>query len=237
MGKNKLIVGNWKCNPGSIRKAEILLRVSDMKGVIVCPPFPFLDLAGSILEEAGLGAQDIFWGEGAYTGEVSASQLKGFGVKYCIIGHSERRAMGEMDDIVGKKVKAAISAGISPIVCVGESATIRKRGPSAVKKFISTQVEVVKKASLGKGIIFAYEPIWAIGTGLSASPHDAEMMGSLIRSVFRSDKASILYGGSVNSMNVAGFINCDGVDGVLVGGASADPKEFKKLLSVIDGID
>jgi len=225
----KLIVGNWKCNPSSSKKAEAILKVSDRANVVVCPPFVFLN-EGRSLKTASLGAQDVFWEEGAHTGEISAGQLKGLGVKYVIVGHSERRAMGETDDIVSKKAEAVIKAGMKAIVCVGESADVRDQGTEAAERFVALQVSAVESLISSGKLIFAYEPIWAIGSGTSATAEDAAVMARHIRSSCFTDKMAVLYGGSVSSGNAGEFLGHSDISGLLVGGASIDPKDFSRII-------
>jgi triosephosphate isomerase len=228
----KIIVGNWKCHPSTEKEAEDLFRVSDREEVIICPPFVFLSAGRDSVKKASLGAQDVFWEEGAFTGEISAAQLKNMGAEYVIIGHSERRAMGEDDEAVSRKVGSAIKAGLTAIVCVGESPLIRAEGKEAANNFVASQVSAVQPLIDSGKIIFAYEPIWAIGTGNPATPEDAVSMASVIR--LRSvEKVRVLYGGSVSSVNALSFIGRPEIDGLLVGGASADPEEFSRLLAVI----
>lgn len=225
----KIIVGNWKCNPSSAKKAEALFKASDRADVVICPPFVFL--AGANLKSAALGAQDVFWEEGAYTGEVSPAQLKGLGVKYVIVGHSERRAMGDTDDIVMKKALAVIKAGMKAIVCVGEPDNVRREGVRYAEKFVALQMAAVDSVISSGKLIIAYEPLWAIGSGRPAAPEDAVSMISHIRSCCANEKIKILYGGSVSPENAAAFLAKPEIDGLLVGGASANPAEFKKIVA------
>lgn len=223
----KLIVGNWKCNPSSPKKAEAIFEKSDRANVVVCPPFVFL---GRSLKSASLGAQDCFWEEGAHTGEVSVGQLKSLGVKYVIVGHSERRAMGETDENVSRKAEAVVRAGMKAIVCVGEPAVTREEGDEAVERFIDLQISAVESLISSGKLIFAYEPIWAIGSGVAATAEDAVAMARHIRSTCVSDKIQVLYGGSVSSGNAGDFLGRPEISGLLVGGASVDPKEFAKII-------
>jgi triosephosphate isomerase len=232
----KMIVGNWKCHPSSIKEAEELFRVSDREGVVVCPPFVFMSVGRDMLKKAVLGAQDIFWEEGAFTGEISAPQVKDVGAFYVIVGHSERRAMGDTDDDVMKKAGAAVKAGLTAIVCVGEPAIVRAEGENDVKKFVTLQLSAIEPFITSGKIIIAYEPIWAIGTGNAATPDDAVSMISLIRSV-AGDGVKVLYGGSVSSLNAEDFLSRPEIDGLLVGGASSDPAEFGRLLAAIGDRD
>ncbi len=238
---NKIIIANWKLNPLTEKDAVRLATASDVSGVVICPPFPFLEKVHGALKKAALGAQDIFWeSSGAYTGEVSAPMLKNFGVSYVIIGHSERRALGETDSDINKKVKAALVAGLKVILCVGEPWAIKKKGLAAAKNFVAGQI---KKDLAGlkslvinhKSLTIAYEPIWAIGTGKNDKPENTAEMVKFIKKLLVSShksKVSVLYGGSVNAKNIADFLERGCVDGALVGGASLKPAEFKKIMKI-----
>lgn len=229
----KLLVANFKMNSPEARGWKINAKKAE---VVVCPAFPFLsdwDKKG-----AQLGAQDVFWENvrsgGAYTGEVSAEMLKSFGVKYVIIGHSERRAnLGETDEVVNKKMKTALAAGLKVILCVGESKEVRKKGIKFAENFVRQELRAdfagVKNKFLDK-IAVAYEPIWAIGTGVADTPAGAEAMAEFIK---RLVKVKVLYGGSVNSKNAGKFLNQKGIDGALVGGASLNSNEFQKIIDSV----
>ncbi len=228
----KLLVANFKMHvpdAGAWRS----FRVSKSAEVVVCPPLPYLRDFGQN-KNFKLGAQDVFWENvrsgGAYTGEVSVEILKKFGVGYVILGHSERRALGETDEIVNKKVKTALASGLKVILCVGESKETKKKGEVAAKRFISQELRAdlsgVKKIFL-KNITVAYEPIWAIGTGVPDKPEDAALMSLFIKKLL---PVKVLYGGSVNQRNAAKFLKAKELDGALVGTASLNPKEFKKIV-------
>jgi triosephosphate isomerase len=203
--------------------------------VVIAPPFPFLQAVAGVLRKSKLGAQDLFWEEkGARTGEVSPVMLKNLCVAYCIIGHSERRALGETDEMINKKIKAALKNRIVPVLAIGE----KKRMPEAkMRRVIETQLKKnlngISKVAFQNGVI-AYEPVWAIGTGLSATPEHARKALSIIQETLRrlwktkNIPTRILYGGSVNAKNAAPFISKSGggMQGMLVGGASLNPKEF-----------
>ena len=221
-------MANWKLNPTSEVEAIKLAKAEDFKNVIIAPPFPFLKSVGGFIRNADLGAQDVFWKEeGAYTGEVSASQLKSLGVNYVIIGHFERRALGETDEIVNKKIKAALQAGLKIILCVGENWSIRRKGLAAAKKFVKNQLQ--KDLGGIKNLIVAYEPVWAIGTGKSDKPSETVEMVKFIKKILN---AKVLYGGSVNSKNAKSFLDKKEISGALVGGASLNAKEFKKIIRI-----
>lgn len=238
-----IIVANWKMNPQSLAEAKQLFNsvkngLKNVKGaeVVICPPFPYLSFINNQLSIIKLGGQNCFWEEkGAYTGEISSVMLKNFACKYVIIGHSERRGiLKETNSMINKKIKAALSFGIKPILCVGE----RKEEKEKEKIFVvlKSQIEQgLKKISKKEieNIIFAYEPVWAIGTGRSCLPDEAHVIRLLFQKIIAQKysrqiarKLQILYGGSVKSLNVKGFIKEAGFQGVLVGGASLDQKEF-----------
>ena len=234
---NKLIVMNWKCNPRSTTEASSLAVVSDKKGVIICPPAVFLHTVASNLQKASLGAQNGFWAEGAYTGEYSFNQLKSIGVKYAIIGHSERRILfSEESQVISKKIASALTANISPIVCVGEKKRISIS--NAIKTVIAelnNSLIGISKEKLGK-IILAYEPVWAIGTGKNASlPEILPIIFAMKKYMMdlSNKKIKVIYGGSVNLENVTEYAKSSFIDGVLVGGASADKQ---KSVAIIDKI-
>jgi len=223
-----LIVANWKCNPTSLAEAKRLFNsvekgVKDFKNVevVICPPFPYLPMVG-MASRSGvkLGGQDVFWEEkGAFTGEVSPKMLKDFECKYVIIGHSERRRnFKETDEMVNKKLKAALKIGLRPILCIEKMSQIKK----GIKGFIKKDF---------KKIVFAYEPVWAIGTGKPCSIEKAKKMNSLFRKIM--NKNVLLYGGSVNSQNARDFIKKAKFQGFLIGGASLNPQEFIKIVKNI----
>lgn len=229
----KVIVANWKMNPRTEGAARKLARDSDFVGVVVAPPFPFLEPVNKVLKNALLGAQDVFFENpfpgGAYTGEVSATMLKKLGVSYVIVGHSERRSLGETDAVVAKKVKALLAEKLKVILCVGEKKQVRSRGMAAVLHFIDGQLKrSLAGVSVRKNIAVAYEPVWAIGSGKNDRPEDTAAVAKFIRKKL---KLPVLYGGSVNSKNISEFFENGGVDGALVGGASLRGKEFKKLVT------
>ena len=235
----KLIVFNWKMNPTTLKKAVSLAKISDFKNVVVIPPFLFTEEIGKILKKAELGAQDLSWEEGgAVTGEVSARELKNLRVRYAIVGHSERlQKLRETDEIINKKVLAALKNGLKIILCVGEDLKIRKKGKKAVEKFIKTQLEkdlkgIFKNYNLkANSLIVAYEPIWAIGTGRSDTPQDAYDMIQFIKQTL---KAKVLYGGSVSGKNIKNFVIYKEIDGFLIGHASLKSKEVEKIIKALN---
>lgn len=241
MPRTQLIVGNWKMNTTREEAVRLATAVASESSpgvhLAVCPPFPWLVPVAAALvgSEVGLGAQNC-WTEpsGAFTGEVSSVMLAEI-CRYVIIGHSERRrVIGESDDLVAKKLDAALAAGLEPILCVGEDLETRQAGKAVA--FVRAQLEHALKHIAKDGIrtcTFAYEPIWAIGTGVAAEPSDAEEMAAEIRSIIDSvagadsaDAARILYGGSVTPANAAVILTQANVDGALVGGASLKADSF-----------
>ncbi|MDR3111581.1 MAG: triose-phosphate isomerase [Elusimicrobiota bacterium] len=246
--RKPLMAGNWKMNktiPDAVSFIkELKNTVADVKDVeiLVCPTFTALYAVNNELKNssAKLGAQNIFWEEkGAFTGEISPSMLKDAGCSYVIIGHSERRQyFGETDETVNKKTKAAIAAGLIPIVCVGE--TLKEREENITFKIIEKQVkEGIANLSVqeAENIVIAYEPVWAIGTGKTATPEQAQEVHEFIRKIYRqmyataADKVRILYGGSVNPCNVSDLMKKNDIDGGLVGGASLKIEDFAKLIN------
>ena len=244
--RNKIIAGNWKMNMLPNEAINFLTElpnyIKDCKHeVILC--VPFIDLFYSLLavQETNIkiGAQNMHWEEkGAYTGEVSGEMLKSINVEYVIIGHSERRAyFNETDETVNKKIKTALANDLKPIVCVGESLEQKEAGKT--EEIITTQVEKAFKEISGedsKKIIIAYEPIWAIGTGKTATADDANNSIKAIRNKINNmygadvaDNIHILYGGSVKSSNAKELFETSDIDGALIGGASLKVDEFAKI--------
>jgi len=229
----KLIIANWKMNPVSQKEAlKLAFKKKTKREVVFCAPFPYLCL----LKGLSLAAQDCFWQEkGPFTGEVSPLMLKNLKVKYVLIGHSERRALGETDEEVSKKTKAVLKAGLTPVLCIGENLEQRRKGKafSVVEKQVKKGLDRVAKASVGK-VIFAYEPIWAIGSGMSCSLEDVLTMILFLRKLlsraYKKKKLRILYGGSVDSLNAKEYLSSDWIDGLLVGHSSLDKKEFSKIV-------
>lgn len=231
-------------NPGTLKEAISLTKASDKKNVVVAPPFVFLEEIGKTLKNAELGAQDVFGGEidkGAFTGEISAKELKNLGVKYAIVGHSERRhKLGETDKIVAKKVKAALDGGLIPVLCVGE--TKKEKDAGRKEEVIKRQLEIglsLVGGQLSKAncqLPIAYEPVWAIGTGNPETPESALETIRYIKSLVVSRKslvAKVLYGGSVDSRNLGDYLKYKEIGGALVGGASLDKKEVSKMISIL----
>ena len=241
--RRKLVVGNWKMH-GALAQNEELLRavmagMAGLPGVdcAVCVPYPYLAQAQQILRASPVqwGAQDMHpLDKGAYTGEVSASMLCDFGCRYVIVGHSERRSLyGESSQLVAEKFAAAQKSGLLPILCVGETLAQRENG--ATETVVAEQLDAVTQ-SLGvqvlRNAVVAYEPVWAIGTGVTASPEQAQAVHAFIRQRVATQDATvaaglcILYGGSVKGSNAAELFAMQDIDGGLIGGASLQAEEF-----------
>ena len=241
--RSKVVVGNWKLN-GSLAGNEALLRallreatIDGLAGCVVCVPYPYLAQARQVLQGSriGWGSQDCSrHDQGAYTGEVSGKMVADFGGRYAIVGHSERRTLfGDTDAVVAAKYEAAHRAGLTPIFCVGETLAERERGET--EQVLARQVDALLDrcgvAGL-KGGIVAYEPVWAIGTGKTATSQQAEDAHAFIRARLAAKDAGIaaalliLYGGSVKAGNAAELFAMPNVDGGLVGGASLVAEEF-----------
>lgn len=242
----KLVVGNWKMNGSLAANAAFLSGMGEVAGVDValCVPYPYLAQLQKTSCSFGLGAQDVSeYAAGAYTGEVSAAMLGEFDCRYTIVGHSERRALfGDDDQVVARKAKASLSAGIVPIVCVGE--TLAERDAGAVHAVISRQLSAVH-AVLGSGllgaVVLAYEPVWAIGTGRSASASEVEEVHGGIRVWLAAqgvdaEGVRVLYGGSVKPENAAELFSMPSVDGGLIGGASLVVGDFMAICRAAAGV-
>ena len=250
---NKLIVANWKMNPLTSDEAEELSRATQvgahgLKGleVVLCPPFPYLAAVNLQISIVRLGAQDCFYEQkGAYTGAVSPAMLKDIGCEYVIIGHSERKQyFGETDEIINKKIKAALKAGLKVVLCIGEDTrdSFDSRGrwthelDPKVKEQLVGALLGIKKSQISN-VVIAYEPVWAIGTGNPANPDDVLSAKIFIRKILsnlygrkEADKVRVLYGGSTDRKNAVSFIKDGNADGLLVGGASLDAEEFVEML-------
>ncbi|MEZ4156565.1 MAG: triose-phosphate isomerase [Candidatus Paceibacterota bacterium] len=226
----KRVIGNWKMNPQSEQEALRLAKEVDISKAIICPPFVYLSAVSRELKNATLGAQDVYSEkEGAFTGEVSIEELKDLGVRYVIVGHSERRALGEDDALVASKLRAVLEAGLEPILCVGEGAEVRDGGTQ--EAFVRQQIQTALfQIDEGKPVIIAYEPIWAIGTGQPAKPEDAATMARMIQETRKG--STVLYGGSTNKENIASFLEMPEIGGVLVGGASLKGEEFSEMVKI-----
>ena len=251
-GRRPIMAGNWKMHYTHLEAIAVVQKLGyqldsrdyDRGEVVVCPPFTALRSVQTVIEAdrlpMGLGAQDVHWEDkGAYTGEVSPPMLAKLNVSYVIVGHSERREyFGETDETVNRKVKAVLAHAMTPIMCVGETLEERESGNTAAK--VSAQVKAGLDGLTGDqvaGLVIAYEPIWAIGTGRNATPEDANETIGTIRSMvagLAGEAAAaairIQYGGSVKPGNIAALMAMPEIDGALVGGASLDPDDFAHIV-------
>ena len=244
MSKSKLIVGNWKMNGGLSANQALLDEIKAGLGAVrcragVCVPAPYLAqvqllLAGTPI---ALGAQDVSThAAGAYTGEVSAGMLRDFGARYCIVGHSERRQYHRESEVeVALKAKQALACGITPIVCVGETLAQREAGETeaVVKRQLAAVIH--ENGHCISEIVVAYEPVWAIGTGRTASPEQAQEVHAVLRAQIKAatahhERVAILYGGSMNAANAEQLLAQPDVDGGLIGGAALKAADFLTIL-------
>jgi triosephosphate isomerase (TIM) len=257
----KIIIANWKMNPATAKEAQQLATriqqgtsgISDIK-VVICPPFPYLSSLGNKGNQnyISLGGQDCFYEmRGSYTGAVSPLMLKDLGCEYVILGHSERKQyFGETNEIINKKLKASLKAGLDIILCIGEESRdsfdskgkwMRELDPK-VKEQLVLALRDVKKSQV-KNIVVAYEPIWAIGTGSPATSDDVLSVKIFVKKILSelydrkiADATKVLYGGSTNKKNTASFVGDEGVDGLLVGGSSLDSEEFSAMVKAISEV-
>lgn len=252
--RKTIIAGNWKMYKTVSQSLtfvqELLGATKGIKDVevVLCPPFTALFPVAMALTGSGVkvGAQDVYWAdEGAFTGEISPGMLKEACCSYVIIGHSERRQFfGEVDESVNRKVKAVLACGLTPIMCVGERLEERESG--ITEKVIKTQIESGLSGLTAEqvaGLVIAYEPVWAIGTGKTASDADAQQVIAFIRGlvsdlygVETAEQVCIQYGGSVKPQNAAGLLAMPDIDGALVGGASLDAQDFSGVIKAAAGI-
>jgi len=247
--RKKIIAANWKMNL-TVSEAEAFLNtflheIGDENGaeIVIVPPFTALAKVSEILgrgQAAKLGAQNMHWEKsGAFTGEISAQMLRELYVRYVVLGHSERRTLfGETDELVNRKVRAALDAALKPIFCIGE--TLEQRDAGEVEAVLHRQIELgllgLSARELSDTVI-AYEPVWAIGTGRTASPEQAQAAHAFIRKTLgeiwdtvAADKVRIQYGGSVKPQNAVELMREPDIDGALVGGASLDPRGFAEIV-------
>jgi triosephosphate isomerase len=240
MSRTRLVMGNWKMHGNLADNAELLAGLRAGAGSIasgtqlaVCVPFPYLAQAGEALKGSAVawGAQDISaQAQGAFTGEVSGAMLKDFACRYALVGHSERRSLhDESDQLVADKAKAALASGLTPVVCVGES--LAERDANQVMAVIQRQLAPVLAlgADAVNKMVVAYEPVWAIGTGRTATPEQAQEVHAAIRAALQAigaGQVQILYGGSVKAANAASLFAMSDIDGALVGGASLVAEDF-----------
>lgn len=247
--KLKLIAGNWKMNGGLAANEALLNGVKQglaqalngkQAAVAVCAPAAYFAQVQQLVRGSGieLGAQDVSAHEqGAYTGEISAVMLKDFGARYAIVGHSERRQYhGETDEQVATKAQRALSAGITPIVCVGETLAEREAGKTedVVKRQLAAVIHT--NGHCISEIVVAYEPVWAIGTGKTATPEQAQAVHAVLRAQLKAatahaDRVQILYGGSMNAANAAQLLSQADIDGGLIGGAALKSADFLTIIA------
>lgn len=243
-----IIAGNWKMNKTTTEAIELanglkreLYKIDDI-GIVICPPFTAIDEVAEVVYESniGLGAQNMHWEDaGAFTGEVSAPMLKELGCGYVILGHSERRQyFHETNETVNKKLRSALKHGLTPIVCVGESLEERESGRTfdVIRDHVTNSLKGLDKDEVKK-VIVAYEPVWAIGTGKTATPDQAQEVHCFIRELLEkaytreiAEEITIQYGGSVKPGNIKELISRKDIDGALVGGASLDVKSFSEIV-------
>lgn len=258
--RRPIIAGNWKMHK-TVPEAKDLIKaitselVQEKRGdylknveIVICPPFTTLSFVYAIIKDSSifLGAQNMYFEtEGAYTGEISPLFLTDIGCKYVILGHSERRQyFKETDEIINKKLKMALKNGLIPIVCIGETLDERERGET--EKVIESQfTQSLKELDIEefKNIVIAYEPIWAIGTGETATPEMAEQVHEFIRNLIKdkygteiAEDCRILYGGSVKPDNIKGLMVEQDIDGGLIGGASLKPESFIEIVKIVDSL-
>lgn len=243
--RSPLIVGNWKMNGSLAANQDLLLAISKDVGqpackVAVCVPALYLSQVQSLCSHTAVlwGAQDVSpFESGAFTGEISANMLRDFGVRYVLCGHSERRQHhGETDEIVALKAQQALAFGITPIVCLGETLAQREAGETA--EVVKRQLAAVIHANghCISEIVVAYEPVWAIGTGKTASPEQAQEVHAMLRHQLaaaskQAERIAILYGGSMNASNAVSLLSQPDIDGGLVGGASLKAADFLSIVA------
>jgi triosephosphate isomerase len=254
MSNKKLIVANWKMNKGLVESQKFADEIRDYVEknkinkckLIICPPFTSIDAVHKKLDGSpiSVGAQNVFYEtNGAYTGEISCSMLKSCGCEYVILGHSERRQyFGETNEIVNTKVLKVLDEGLRPIICVGE--TLAEHQDHITEAVIEEQLNIclnhVSKDRIQK-IVIAYEPVWAIGTGKNATPHQAESVHNFIRKRIKklfsdedSQQIRIIYGGSITPDNSKGLFALQTINGGLVGGASLNEKKFIEIINSVN---
>jgi len=248
--KKIMIAGNWKMNMLRHEARELTQKIisgvkdaKDYIDILVAPPYTALDVVGGLISDTKIkmAAQDVFWEDrGAFTGEVSPAMLIDAGCEWVIIGHSERRGiLGETDSVIRKKINASLGDGLNVIVCVGE--TLQEREIGKTIKIVQSQVEsalIDLELDDPLRIVIAYEPVWAIGTGKTATPEEAEYVHATIReitgSIFGQDSEHIriIYGGSVNRENIEELLHMDNIDGALIGGAGLNADSFVKIVKL-----
>ncbi len=259
----KIIIANWKANPTTLDEAIELFNAEVTAAqkypsvqTVICPPFVYLEelskqaISSKLIsskQEVSLGSQDVFWenppaGGGPFTGEISTEMLKNFGVTHVLVGHSDRRyVLGETDEIINKKVKAALEAGIIPILLVGE----RNKGDdrkAVLEEQLSKDLADLATSQVGN-ILIAYEPVWAVSTSPNAQPDTPEntleaigFINNFLAINYKLEAISCLYGGSVTEQNVADFLKYPEIGGAVIGGASLRKKEFANILNIVSGL-
>jgi triosephosphate isomerase len=247
--RNIIIAGNWKMNKTFSEAEDFFVELTDFLNekeldkveVVVCSPSPYLEMASDFAceNQVFIGAQNVNENDlGAYTGEISASMLKSMEIDYCIIGHSERRKFfHETDDLINVKLKKLQESEVVPILCIGETLEEREKGITE-QVIISQLTGALKEIKVNGDLVIAYEPVWAIGTGRTATPEQAQEIHSLIRKWISekfsseiSDSISILYGGSMKPENIRELLHQPDIDGGLIGGASLDIEKFKAMIN------
>ncbi len=246
--RRKFVAGNWKMNTDSLSSVALAkavaagaAKLSD-RTVAVCPPFVYLAAVGAALKGSSLalGSQDLYFeANGAFTGEISAAMLKDVGCTYVLCGHSERRhVIGEKDDLINRKIKASLAGGLLPIFCVGE--LLSERDANQTEAVVDRQLKLglngISEAQMDQ-VTVAYEPVWAIGTGRTATPQQAQEVHAFVRDCLKTlygkkiaDQTCIQYGGSVKPANAADLMGQPDVDGLLVGGASLKAEDFVAIV-------
>ena len=245
----KLIIANWKMNPTSLEQAKTLFdsikqKIGDLQNteIIICPPFIYLHEIYDIrcrTSKIKLGSQDCFWEQiGAFTGEISPKMLKSLGCEYVILGHSERRqCLNETDEMINKKLKAALRIGLKPILCIGDKNRASKKDDKDIQSQLEKGILGLKESDLEK-IIIVYEPIWAISSknGKAATLGESKQGLLFLKQHFENNfktMPKILYGGSVDSGNISAFLGAEAIDGVLVGGAGLIYEEFSAMVDTL----
>src|SRR3989338_832226 len=238
---NKILIANWKANPATLAEAKALFALENKKNIIICPPaiyIPTLHATRYTLHD--LGAQDVFWEAGAHTGQTSVAMLKQFGVTHVLVGHSERRALGETDEMINKKLKATLTAGMIPILLIGEQEKNDAVRQDILIDQLTRDLEGVSAEDATK-IHYTFEPAWAISTtsGNKAESLDniiagVEMMKDILQKSFKLQASSfkMLYGASVNGENTQEILSRPELSGAVVGGASLRAEEFKKMVEI-----
>jgi len=224
------VIANWKAHPKTEKEALQLfdsvkkeITNNEKAKIIICPPYKFLTIIGRLKSRNKiiLGVQD-------FSDKFSIKDIRKIGCKYVILGHSEKRAPGETDEIINKKIKTALKSGLKPILCVGDKSRKSKNDIKKVYSQLKKDLKGIKKSDF-KNVIIAFEPVWAVGTGKNCDYTEAKTAKEFIKK-YLPKNVPILYGGSVNSKNAADYIKKSGFDGFLIGGASLNPKEFVKII-------